>query len=510
MNVGGSDGFGGSPEPDGGGGIAGSGAGDGGGVDTGTPDADADASNTPPSAGPLVLTVVEGTRNNAALLPSSDPDPGAHLTHRIVRAPTRGTVTLTDVARGAVNYESRTGVTGADSFSYQVNDGFSDAPSAGEVTVQVVALGPTPLAIDPPEQRILGPSVDIDGETLILGSLADAHEGVAFIGRRNGGKWSLVQRLTAGDRTDSVYRFGQFVAMSGDFALVGALETYASPSPPGAAFFFKRAPTGEFQHFQFLERQEPAENDQFGGNPGLSGDRAIISSHVPNTLHSNQVHVYRLEGGNAWIERTMLQSPRLSFDDYFATSAALDGDTIVVGAPYDDEAGAQAGAAYVFRTGPAQENWTLSRKWIAPEAGGAACYKIALSKNTVLCGAPDAFDGAGAVYAFSIDGNGSVQMLRPPEDERSTTKRFGWVVAIDGDTAAIAPDGTVTADRGIAYVYRRVAGNWEHYRKIGTGTSTTQIFPMGLAIDEPTLIATSPIEAASSYVFNVPLAGTDP
>jgi hypothetical protein len=498
----------------------------------GTSDAEA-GDGEPPTAASLVMAVVEGTRKNVAMLPALDRDPAARLTHRIVRDALHGTVTLIDPARGSVNYESRAGETGVDSFAYEVNDGLSDSTSAGEVSVQVLALGPAPLKIDPPETWILGPNLVIDGDTAILGSLADdVHDGAAFIGRRQSdGTWKLIQRLTAGDRAPNVFRFGEYVALDGDFALVGAWGEWASPPPSGAAFFFKRGANGQFEPFQFHEGPEPAAGDQFGGNPRISGNRAIVNGRAENTRWSTQVHVYRLEGGSDWTRTKTLRSPRQDIDDFFGASTDLEGDTIVVSASHDNEGGPDAGAAYIFRSGPVprtdaadagsdaafdsasdappEENWSVLKKLFPREAGGKACLPLALAQNTVLCGAPLAFEGHGAAYAFSIEGDDSFQVLRPPVDEQDTVKSFGTVVAIDGDTAAVAPDGAANEDHGVAYIFRRIAGKWEYHRKIGTGTSTIQLFPMGLAVDGPTVIATSPIENDSSYVFHVPLAGTD-
>ncbi len=375
-----------------------------------------------------------------------------------------------------------------------------------------------PLFIDPPERRLLGPSVDIDGDTAILGSLTSGvHDGAAYIARRGqNGKWSVVQKLTAGSRASSVYRFGEVVALSGDFALVGAWGDYASPQPLGAAFFFRRAVNGQFELFQFLEEPGPAPGDQFGGHTGISGARAIITERA-NARLSVQVHVYELEGGVNWTRTTTIRSPREDVDDFFGV-ADLESDTIVVGADNDDEAGAGAGAAYIFKLNPIaqrhtesnaapDEDWSVVKKWLPPEPSGRACVALALSGNTVLCGAPLAFGGGGAVYAFSVGGDG-VEVLRPPVDEQIAVKSFGWAVAIDGDTAAVAPDGTTSEEHGTAYIFRRIGGKWVHHRKIHTGTATMQIFPMGLAVDGPTVIATSPIETDSSYVFIVPLPGT--
>jgi hypothetical protein len=68
--------------------------------------------------------------------------------------------------------------------------------------------------------------------------------------------------------------------------------------------------------------------------------------------------------GGVWNETSTLTASDGDPLDEFGSSVALDGNTVVIGAPFDDELGSQAGAAYLFkRTGPA----TWSELKILPE-----------------------------------------------------------------------------------------------------------------------------------------------
>jgi hypothetical protein len=114
------------------------------------------------------------------------------------------------------------------------------------------------------------------------------------------------------------------------------------------------------------------------------------------------------------------------------------------------------------------------------------------------------------VYAFSVEGSDATQVLRPPESELLGIKGIGFVVAIDGDTAAIAPDGIASDEHGVAFIFRRSRGAWTYFRKVTTGNPEgVQFAQIGLAVDEPNVVATSPLEPGSTYSFDVPREGTD-
>ena len=94
-------------------------------------------------------------------------------------------------------------------------------------------------------------------------------------------------------------------------------------------------------------------DDDFGSNSGAA-------SRLPHDRRRR--HVCR--GGQADSLR------RRAAGDFFGWSVAIDGDTIVVGARYDDDAGTSSGAAYVFRTTDGGATYTQVAKLTADDAGG--------------------------------------------------------------------------------------------------------------------------------------------
>jgi hypothetical protein len=103
---------------------------------------------------------------------------------------------------------------------------------------------------------------------------------------------------------------------------------------------------------------DAAQGDQAGSRVCISGDTAVVGASLhdlPGLTNAGAVYVY-VRTGNQWIQQAKLTASDAAADDQFGGRVSIDGDTIVVSAYLDDNAGgSNAGAAYVFvRSGFAQ------------------------------------------------------------------------------------------------------------------------------------------------------------
>ena len=260
----------------------------------------------------------------------------------------------------------------------------------------------------------------VDGETIVLGSLFHADgAGAAYVYYRNHGgvdSWGELKKLTAldGQQGDG---FGT-VTVSADTIAVGA---QADDGGRGAVYIF-----------------------------------------------------YRNYGGpDNWGEFTKLAASDANWSDYFGVSVCADGDTVVVGAPFDDENGGDSGAVYIFcRNEGGPDNWGEVKKITASDAGVEDWFgfPVSIDGDTVVAGAWPKDDGQGAAYIYSRNHGGADNWGEVKKLTASNAGSFGWSVSVDGDTVVVgAPDEGTSTDSGAAYVYYRDHGgadNWGEVKKL--------------------------------------------
>ncbi|MBH31266.1 MAG: hypothetical protein CMG71_04655, partial [Candidatus Marinimicrobia bacterium] len=99
------------------------------------------------------------------------------------------------------------------------------------------------VASDATANDQFGRSVAIDGDYAIVGANGDDDggylSGSAYIFKRNGTEWSQEDKIVASDAANQDY-LGFSVAISGDYAIVGAYLDDDGGSNSGSAYIFKR------------------------------------------------------------------------------------------------------------------------------------------------------------------------------------------------------------------------------------------------------------------------------
>ena len=107
------------------------------------------SSNICPLVNNVGFTTVEDTAFNGTLITSDDGYGGYGNTFSIITQPTNGTVTL-NASTGAFVYTPNANYSGADSFTYQVNDGYCDSNIANvNMTITGIPEAPVWTSLDP-------------------------------------------------------------------------------------------------------------------------------------------------------------------------------------------------------------------------------------------------------------------------------------------------------------------------------------------------------------------------
>lgn len=332
-----------------------------------------------------------------------------------------------------------------------------------------------------------GWSSDLDGDTLIVGAWFDddlgSESGSATLYERDPtGNWIESALLLAPDGEISDY-FGSGVAISGDWAVVGARGDDDLGSSAGAAYVFERDAGGP-RNWGFLVKLLASDGDSsdiFGETVALSNDTAIIGAPGDDDLGASSGSAYIFQrdrgGPSNWGQVTKLTAVDGGTGDDFSNALGISGDQAVIGAPDDDDLGTNAGAAYLYeRNSGGADNWGLVTKLLATDGfdGDSLGDAAAISGDTVIVGASraDAPDpDAGAAYLFERDAGGPNnwgQVAKLTAIDGETSDIFGDAVAIDGDTLAVGAtrDDDRGSSSGSAYVFQRDEGGIEAWGKI--------------------------------------------
>ena len=212
-------------------------------------------------------------------------------------------------------------------------------------------------------------------------------------------------------------------------------------------------------------------------------------------------------------QQAKIQASDKQGSDYFGVSVAIsdDGNTAIVGAPYEDTI-IDDGAAYIFTRSGA--SWTQQAKIQASDKQGNDHFgdsvSISSDGNTAIVGAGNE-SYTGAAYIFTRSGTSWTQQAKIMASDKQQNDYFGRSVSIsdDGNTAIVGASGEDTggASAGTAYIYARSGTSWTQQQRIQASDKKTDgNFGVSVAIsgDGNTAIMGAHefgITGGSAYIF---------
>lgn len=319
-------------------------------------------------------------------------------------------------------------------------------------------------ASDGSEWDMLGFSVSISGDTVVVSAIGDEYGlGSAYIFERDAGEpgnWVQVAKLTAFDGA-AWHEFGQALSISGDVVVIGSNES---------ACLFEKPVTGWDDTIETakLTASDGAAYDDFGGSVSISGETVVVGAHQDDDNGSESGSVYLFEkpvtGWDNLTETAKVTASDGAPGDEFGISVAISGDIVVVGAPGDDENGRLSGSAYIFeRDAGGPDNWGEVAKLTASDGSEYHFFgeSVATSGDTVVAGAYGDNDhgiAAGSVYLFEKPDAGWTSMTETAKltaSDGAVGDSFGKSVSVSGDTLVVGAsrDDDMGDASGSAYVF---------------------------------------------------------
>jgi trimeric autotransporter adhesin len=275
-------------------------------------------------------------------------------------------------------------------------------------------------------------------------------------------------KLTASDGAPGD-ALGTSVAVSGDTIVAGAYQaTVNGNSAQGAAYVFLKSKRGWHSETETakLTASDGGPGDGLGNSVALSRD-TVVAGAVCATVNGNicqgAAYVF-IEPRGGW--RSETEAAKLTASDStpgtLGTSVAISGDTVVAGAP-DQVFETHPGAVYVFvRPKGGWQSETQTATLTASDAGPADVFgaSVAIQGDTIVAGAP--FAAIGAVYVF-------VEPRRGWADETESAKltasdpAFGVMEALSGDTLLVGAFTAVNGNplQGAVYVFEGRDGGFQ-------------------------------------------------
>lgn len=464
-----------------------------------------------------------------------------------------------------------------------------------------------------------GASVAVSGDTIIVGAQNEANNstninntdnavipdagtadlsGAVYVFKKDSaGNWIQDGYIKASN-TGPGDGFGRAISISDDIIVVGApwednnstvisnsndgvITDTGISSDSGSVYVFQKDASGHWYQDAYLKASNAGTGDVFGFSVGISGETIVVGAHQEDnnstainnvndaaivdtgtSSSSGAAYVFKRDDSGNWSPDAYLKASNSGPDDYFGSSVAIFGDTIVVGAYgeknsftainntdnaeiIDAGSATASGAVYVFKKDDSG-NWIQDAYLKASNAGAHDCFgtHVAIWENTIVVGAygeKNSFTGVnntdnavitdisteeepvGAAYVFKRDGSGAwIQdaYLKASNsgagDGLAAVSISGDIIVVGApqednsstiinntDNPSIVDEGT-SINSGAVYVFKRDgSGTWvqDAYLK-ASNAKAEDLFGQAVAVSGRTIVVGAYREDNASSTIN--------
>ncbi|MDA0683221.1 MAG: choice-of-anchor B family protein [Bacteroidetes bacterium] len=185
-----------------------------------------------------------------------------------------------------------------------------------------------------------------------------------------------------------------------------------------------------------LDDGTPAMRDAYGSSL-LTVEGDLLVGETSGFSNTGMIHVLRRNDRGSWDVIQTLTSPDAAIGDRFGQLTAHNAGTLVVSSP--GALGGQ-GAVYAYRR-DVDGQWEYAGRMTTDVVqSDQFASSLAIVGDRVLVGAPGAMSGAGRVHVFSLSEDGAeMAVVSPLVDGEGM--RFGSSIATDGSQIAIGSPG---------------------------------------------------------------------
>ena len=335
--------------------------------------------------------------------------------------------------------------------------------------------------------------------------------------------------------------FSHSVGISGNYAIIGVPGKDASSEvySVGVAYIFN-VTTGALVHtLDNPNAYSTPDLDYFGESVAISGNYAIVGANGEDDAggsSSGKAYIFNVTTGALVHTLDNPNAYSTSVSDFFGTSVAISGNYAIVGAYEEDDAGGTtSGKAYIFNVTTGALVYTLDN----PTAYGTSAYdrfglSIAMSDNYAIVGAYGEADAGGTrsgkAYIYNVTTGALLHTLDNPNPYGTSAEDgFGFSVAISDNYAVVGASGPYSVyntaeddaggnNSGKVYIFDVITGALVHTydNPNAYGTSTNDFFGFSTAISGNNLIVGANQEddaggtnSGKVYIFDLTLPATN-
>ena len=311
-------------------------------------------------------------------------------------------------------------------------------------------------------------------------------------------------KLTAAD-TETVDWFGHSVGVSGDVAIVGVPYDDDAGLSSGSAYLFD-VTTGD-ELFK-LTGSDAAADDRFGHAVAISGDAAIVGARYDDDGGDNSgaAYIYDVTTGDEILKLTASDPSPLG---RFGEAVGISGNTAIIAAQGNGEAGDDSGSAYLFDVTTGEQLFKLTASDAA--ARDAFGSSVAIYGNVAIVGAHNndgVVSGSGSAYLFDV--TTGAELFKLTASDAASGDAFGRSVAIYGNVAMVGAfhNDEAAYDSGAAYLFDVVTGQ-QLFKLTASDAATVDLFGYSVALSTEVAVVGAYYrddageDSGSAYLFDV-------
>lgn len=347
-----------------------------------------------------------------------------------------------------------------------------------------------------------GLSVDIDGDSAVVGALDHDHIGLlsagkAWVFRRSGTSWAMEDDLVNGTPSAGD-RFGVAVAISGNRLVIGAdHDDENGKTNCGSVTAYQRNASDGTWRIMGQKLAPDVANANFGRSVAIS-DRHLLVGSIRGDLNFGKVWDFAwISEEEFWIQRPSLVSGARQMGALFGFSVAISNDRLVIGSPGQSYEGMPSGGMVSYFKRNTAGAWVADGQTQVMRSQARAGFSVAIHGATAVVGCSGPAGWAGGVdtpgrvgEAFVVTNNGTVWSAPTYLDASGfgAGAWFGMSVAIENNLLAVGAFGNETIT-GRVRIYEKVGASWNKLQDIyAASEESDNAFGVSIALSGDSLL----------------------